>query len=45
MNPIRLLRYLWGLLRERVAFVDYKLKQRRAARKQKAKDPNIYPLS
>jgi hypothetical protein len=45
MNPIRLLRYLWGRVSGRIAFLDYKIKQRRALRKQKKADPNIYPLS
>ena len=45
MNPIRILRYLWGLVSGRLAWLDYKIKQHRAARKQKSEDPNIYPLS
>jgi hypothetical protein len=30
---------------DRISFLDYKIKQRRALKRQKAKDPNIYPLS
>jgi hypothetical protein len=31
-------------MRYRVDFLDYRIKQRRQLKKQKAEDPNIYPM-
>jgi hypothetical protein len=44
---MRLIRFFQNLLqkvRYRVDFLDYRIKQRRQLKKQKAEDPNIYPM-
>jgi uncharacterized protein YjiS (DUF1127 family) len=46
-RTMRLIRFFQNLLQKmqsRVAFLDYKIKQRRQLKKQKADDPNIYPM-
>jgi hypothetical protein len=44
MRLIGFLQYIWRRVYDRVAFLDYKLKQRRHLKKQKEDDPNIYPM-
>jgi len=44
MRLIQLARGVWRRVRERISFIDFKLRQRRHLKKQKADDPNIYPL-
>jgi hypothetical protein len=44
MRLIGFLQHIWRRVYDRVAFLDYKLKQRRHLKKQKEDDPNIYPM-
>jgi hypothetical protein len=43
MGLTRFFRNTWQRVRDRFAFLNYKIKQRRALKKNKANDPNIYP--
>jgi len=40
----RLFQSIWRRMRDRILLLDFKIKQRRNLKKQKADDPNIYPL-
>jgi len=44
MRLARLFRSYWQRIRGWILLVDFKLRQRRHLKKQKAADPNIYPL-
>jgi hypothetical protein len=44
MRLICFFQYIWRRVYDRIAFLDYKLKQRRHLKKQKEDDPNIYPM-
>jgi hypothetical protein len=44
MKPGSLLLGLWKRISGRVAMIDYRIRQRRAQKRQKSRDPNIYPL-
>jgi hypothetical protein len=44
MRLIHLFQSIWQRLRGRILLIDFKIKQRRSLKKQKADDPNIYPL-
>lgn len=45
MNPVRFFSNVRRKISGWLLFFDYKIKQRRSLRKQKAEDPNIYPMS
>jgi hypothetical protein len=44
MKLISFFKNIWQRATDRIAFLDYKIKQRRQLKKQKSDDPNIYPL-
>jgi hypothetical protein len=44
MKLVRLFQNVWKRMRDRILLIDFKIKQRRHLKKQKADDPNIYPL-
>jgi len=44
MKLARLFQSFWQRIRNRISWIDFKIKQRRHLKKQKADDPNIYPL-
>jgi hypothetical protein len=44
MKLVRLFQGLWQRMRNRISLIDFKIKQRRHLKKQKADDPNTYPL-
>jgi len=44
MKLVHLFQEIWRRLRDRILLIDFKIKQRRHLKKQKADDPNIYPL-
>jgi hypothetical protein len=44
MKLTHLFQSIWRRVRGRILLIDFKIKQRRNLKKQKADDPNIYPL-